>query len=365
MKIEVTLIAGAFICLTATSASGEAAGTYSAGGAVAAAGNRLSVVQEADEYNCWPMIDKVAGKIVCFYSRGRGHWYDGMRGAYVRTSLDRCVSWTPEVCITNNPAVCECAEGTGPDNNNSMLMWMICNKGRRNWHRLYRTVDGAHFTLVASPSLSPEPTQITGIISLPNGTLLSLWFAGDYRKDKDGHSWGTLISSDNGDSWVQRTIEANLPRGEWPTEMSAVSLGDGRLLAIGRSERSVRRQFQLTSCDSGATWKKRCTNISDVIESTPSLIYDKASGLVSNYYFQRGRGILWRRTVCVDEIFDKPETWPEPQEVARGGRDRPYDSGNVKAVADGDLHHVAYYSGNSTNTAVVVVSVPSLPHKAE
>ena len=28
MKIEVTLIAGAFICLTATSASGEAAGTY-------------------------------------------------------------------------------------------------------------------------------------------------------------------------------------------------------------------------------------------------------------------------------------------------------------------------------------------------
>jgi hypothetical protein len=62
MKIEVTLIAGAFICLTATSASGEAAGTYSAGGAVAAVGNRLSVVQEADEYNCWPMIDKVAGK---------------------------------------------------------------------------------------------------------------------------------------------------------------------------------------------------------------------------------------------------------------------------------------------------------------
>ena len=151
--------------------------------------------------------------------------------------------------------------------------------------------------------------------------------------------------------------------GNGPTEISAVSLGDGRVLAIGRSERGSQRQFQLTSCDSGVTWKKCRTNIDDVKESTPSLIYDKATGLVSNYYFQRGHGILWRRTAHVDEIFDNPKAWPKPEEVARGGRKRPYDSGNAKAVADGDLHHVAYYSGNSTNTAIVVVSVRAQPLK--
>ena len=363
MKIEVMLITGALLCFTATAEPDHQSGAFSAGGAVAAVGNRLSVVQTADEYNCWPMIEKVAGKIVCLYSRGRGHWYDGMRGACVRTSVDRCVTWSPEICITNNPDVCECAEGTGLDNDGSMLMWMICNKSRRNWHRLYRTVDGEHFTLVCQPSLSPEPTQVTGIISMPNGMLMSLWFAGDYRKANDGHTWGTLTSSDNGGSWVQRTIERNLSREEWPTEISAVSLGDGRILAIGRSERGSQRQFQLTSCDSGVTWKKCRTNIDDVKESTPSLVYDKASGLVSNYYFQRGHGILWRRTAHVDEIFDKPKAWPKPEEVARGGRKRPYDSGNAKAVADGDLHHVAYYSGNSTNTAIVVVSVRAQPLK--
>ena len=98
-------------------------------------------------------------RIVCFYSRWRGHWHDGLRGACVRISADRCVSWTPEICIANNPEVCECAEGTGLDNDKSILMWMICNKWRRNWHRLYRTVDGVHFTLVCQPSLSPEGVQ--------------------------------------------------------------------------------------------------------------------------------------------------------------------------------------------------------------
>jgi hypothetical protein len=360
-NLKITFAAGVFLRVCSVPAFGGQDGTFSAGGAVAAAGNRLSVVQEADAYNTWPMIEKIAGKIVCFYSRGRGHWYDGPRGAYVRTSSDRCFSWTPEICVTNDPAVCECAEGTGLDNGNALLMWMICSKGGRNRHRLYRTADGERFDFVCQPSFSPEPVQVTGIIPLPDGVLLSLWFAGNYRKAENGHSWGTLTSSDNGRSWVQRTVEGNLPRSEWPTEISAVSLGDGRILAIGRSERGTRRQFQLTSSDGGATWKKFRTNICDVNESTPSLIYDGKSGLVSNYYFQRGPGVLWRRTARAEEIFHSPGSWPEPEEVARGGRNRPYDSGNVKAVADGDLHHVAYYSGNATNTAVVVVSVRANP----
>ena len=48
-------------------------------------------------------------------------------------------------------------------------------------------------------------------------------------------------------------------------------------------------------------------------ESTPSLIYDPKTGLVSNYYYQRGVKKLKRRVVDAAFIFDRPESWPEPE----------------------------------------------------
>lgn len=333
--------------------------------ASAPAGTRLSVVQEPDAYNSWSMIQKVDGILVCVYSRGSGHTIEGARGAYARTSSDGGLTWLPETCITNDPVICEGAEGVGLDHDGAMLMWMNWRGRGRIRHELFRTRDGVRFTKISEPELSPEPTQVTGIIRVPGVGLMAMWFSGNYRSAGGGHAWGTLISGDNGRTWTQRAVEADLPRNEWPTEISVVSLGGGRLLAIGRSERETRRQFQLTSLDGGRTWKKTRTNIRNVNESTPSLVYDAGRDLVSNYYYERGPGILWRRTARAADVFDRPEAWPEPVEVARGGRFRPYDSGNVNAVADGDVHHLTYYTGDPTNTAVVVATVPAVPAPAK
>ena len=103
---------------------------------------------------------------------------------------------------------------------------------------------------------------------------------------------------DNGRTWEQKTVEAGLEKGELPTEQSAVYLGNGRILALARTEdggASTASQFQLASTDDGATWTRVRTNIRDVQASTPSLIYDAEKGLVYNYYYERGRKVINRR----------------------------------------------------------------------
>ncbi len=321
---------------------------------------RLSVVQDAPGYNSWPMIATIGNKIVCTYGRGLGHSVEGSRGAYARTSLDGGKTWSSEVCIANDPVVCEGVEGVGNDEGGAMLCWMNCRLRRKGHilHDLYRTEDGVSYEKIASPDLSPEPVQITGIFSVPGVGLMSLWFSGLYGNRKDGHAWGTLVSEDNGRTWRQRTIEENLPKAEWPTEISCVPVGGSRLFAIARREGRAPCQFQLTSLDGGKTWRKSLTNITDVRESTPALLFDHDTGLVSNYYYQRGPGLLWRRTARLESVFDEAGAWPDPEPIARGGRIRPHDSGNVTAVACGEFHHLAYYSGNPADTSVLVATVP-------
>ena len=320
---------------------------------------RLSVVQDVPGYNSWPMIATIGERIVCAYSRGSAHTItEGARGVFVRTSQDGGRIWSPEICVVNDPAVGEVAEGAGNDDAGAMLLWIRCWGRGGVRHVLYRSGDGRAFEKIAEPELSPKPMQITDIFQVPDVGLMALWFAGDYKNKENGHSWGTLVSTDNGRNWRQRTVEGNLPKAEWPTEIGCVPVGGARLFAIARSEGDVKRQFQLTSLDGGETWKKSRTNITDVRESTPALVFDSRTGLVSNYYYQRGPGCLWRRTVRLSDIFDHADQWPEPDLVARGGRERPYDSGNVRAVALGDSHCLAYYSGNPTNTSVLVATVP-------
>lgn len=355
----------AFLVGTVYAAGFQSSTKYgsNSGGASATAGNRLVVVQEAKSYNSWPVIAKIDDRIICSYSRGSEHTIDeGQRGAYVRVSVDGGASWGDEICLTNNPVICEGAEGAGNAGDDSVLLWVRCTERRsfRHKHELYRTRDGVNFNKISQPNLSPTPIQITDIFTVPGVGLMAMWFSGNYQIPNGENSWGTLISKDDGRTWIQCTIESNLPRNEWPTEISAVSLGGGRLLAIGRSERGTGSQFQLTSLDGGVTWRKYRTNISDVYESTPSLVYDQETDKVYNYYYQRGPGILWRRVARATAIFDNPKSWPIPVEMARGGRFQPYDSGNVKAIADGNVHHLAFYSGDPTNTAVVVVTAPAV-----
>lgn len=322
---------------------------------------QVVTVQAPPGYNSWPMIQAAGDRVVCAYSRGTAHTtHEGKRDTYARTSLDGGRTWGPETCIAGDPAIGDAVEGRGVDENGALLFW-VGRFGARGGHDLYRTTDGVTFEKIASlpaKSFSPMPIQVMDVFRIPGKGLASPWFAGNYKNPESGHSWGLLASTDNGHTWTQRTVEENLAKRDWPTELSAVSLGGGRILVLARSE-GTGAQFQITSTDNGATWRRRKTNITDVRESTPSLIFDPKTGLVSNYYYQRGAKKLKRRVADAAFIFDRPESWPEPDVLAEGGEARSYDAGNVKATVSGDRHLIALYSGTKSDCAVFVVSVPA------
>lgn len=319
-------------------------------------GVSAAVVQDAPGYNSWPMVQALDGKIVCAYSKGTAHTIgEGQRGVYAKTSNDGGKTWGEEVCVANDPSVGEVTIGKGLDEKGAMLLW-VRRWGAKKGHDLYRTVDGVKFEKISSPKFSPMPMQVTDVFHVPGVGLMSLWFAGIYSNMKDGHSWGTLTSADNGHTWIQRMVEDNISKADWPTEQSAVYLGDGRILAIARTE--VRdAQFQLTSTDNGKTWKRERTNIRDVFISTPSLVLDPKTSIVHNYYYQRGAKKLKRRSAKADYIFSRPTEWPVPDTLAEGNEVQSWDAGNVNATCVRDRHILAAYSGSPTNAAVFVVSV--------
>ena len=75
-----------------------------------------------------------------------------------------------------------------------------------------------------------------------------------------------------------------------------------------------------------------------------------------NYYYQRGARLLKRRVADVAGIFANPTGWPEPEVLAEGFEERPWDAGNVNVTALGNRHFAATYTGTTADTAVVVVS---------
>lgn len=315
------------------------------------------VVQDVSGYNSWPMMQAIGGRLVCVYSRGAAHTIaDDSRAVYARTSTDGGKTWTEETVVANTPGAGEVAVGKGLDADGAMLLW-VRRIGKGAWdHDLYRTTDGVTFTLVATPKLAVRPMQITDVFSVPTVGLMALWFAGDYG-DKPTNAWGTVTSSDNGATWTQTPMESELPKAQWPTEPAAVHLGNGRILAIGRTEVGG-TQFQLTSTDYGKTWKREQTNIGDVMASTPSLILDAKTGLVTNYYYHRGKGVLRRRVVNPEHVFSQPLSWPVSEPVALGSK-IPYDAGNANATVIGGTRYISYYSGKAPDTSVMVAEDPA------
>lgn len=315
-----------------------------------------NTVQDVSGYNSWPVIEALGDKLVCVYSRGKGHdIVEDIRAVYARTSNDGGKTWTDETVVANTPGDGEVTIGKGLDSTGAMLLW-VRRIGKEWNHDLYRSTDGVTFTRIATPKLDPIPVQITDLFFVPNVGLMALWFAGNYNDDAS-HSWGTLTSEDDGATWTQRVVESGLTKTDWPTEPSAVYLGEGKILAVARSESAAatteRAQFQLISTDSGKTWTRSVTNIGDVLASTPSLNLDSETGLLSNYYYHRGRGVLRRRVVRPESVFDHPLAWPKPEPVTLGS-DATYDAGNVNATFIGQKHYLAYYSGKGADTAVLV-----------
>lgn len=319
------------------------------------------VVQDVSGYNSWPMLQAIGEKLVCVYSRGSGHTIaEDARAVYARTSSDGGKTWTDETVVANTDGDGEVEIGKGLDSTGAMLLWVRrIGHGQFN-HDLYRSTDGVTFTHLAAPKLEIVPIQITDVFSVPNAGLMALWFAGKYDDDGPCHSWGTLTSSDDGATWTQHVVESELLKVDWPTEQSAVWLGDGKILALARTElgglTTQNSQFQLTSTDSGATWKRTKTNIGDVLASTPSLVFDSETGLVSNYYYHRGRGVVRRRVVSAERIFENPLSWPTSEAVAVGSAVT-FDAGNANATFIGKTHYVSFYSGKAPDTAVFVSAV--------
>lgn len=316
---------------------------------------KAHVVQDVPGYNSWPMLQAIGNRLVCVYGRGKGHTIDSDdRAVYARISTDGGNTWTAETVVADAKDYGEVAVGKGLDSTGAMLLW-VRRIGKGGWHHdLYRSTDGVTFTLVATPILAVRPMQITDVFSVPKAGLMALWFGGDYS-DKPTQSWGSMTSSDDGKTWTQTPVESGLLKADWPTEPAAVYLGDGKILAIARTETGP-SQFQIISTDSGATWKRTQTNISDVAASTPSLILDAKTGLVSNYYYERGRGILRRRVVDPNRVFDHPLSWPGSEAVAIGSKIT-YDAGNANATIIGDTHFVSFYSGKAPDTSVLVSEI--------
>jgi hypothetical protein len=304
------------------------------------------------------MIQAIGEKLVCVYSRGSGHTIgEDARAVYARTSTDGGKTWTAETVVASTPGYGEVEVGKGLDSTGAMLLW-VRRIGKEWNHDLYRTTDGVKFALIATPKLAVSPVQITDVFAVPTVGLMALWFAGNYGDDGPCHSWGKLTSSDDGATWKQTPIEPGLTKAQWPTEPAAVYLGDGKLLAIGRTEVGA-AQFQMVSSDYGKTWTRERTNIGDVHASTPSLILDAKTGLLSNYYYQRGKaGLLRRRVVAPDRVFSHPLSWPASDPVAAGSQIT-FDAGNANATAIKGTHYVAFYSGKAPDTAVLMAVLPA------
>lgn len=317
------------------------------------------VVENKKGYNSWPMIQAWKGKLFYLYTRGSGHTIgEGSRDTFLKISSDNGKTWSKEIPFATDQLYGEVPIGKGLDENGNILFW-VRFIGRKNpsSHKLYMSEDGVNFKVISTPKLSPFPMQITDVFKVEKVGLMALWFATDYKTDKN--SWGTLVSKDNGKTWTQTIVASKLDKKHHHTEPSAVYLGNGKILGISRVQNGLdstdRAQFQIESHDYGKTWTTSITNIGDVQISTPSLIYDQKTGLVSNYYYQRGRGMLKRRVAKVDEILGNPLAWRKPEIIAFASAVG-YDAGNVNATFIGDTHYLAYYSGDRKKASVVISS---------
>lgn len=314
-------------------------------------------VEPAKGYNSWPMIQAVGDRLVCVYRMGSQHNPgEKGRGTFARTSLDGGKTWGRRVTVTNDPRCGETAIAKGLDETGAALFW-VRSYGPKNLFSLYRTTDGETFELISRPKLDRGPwMQITDVFKVPKVGLMSFWFGGSYADDDRPRRWGVATSADNGTNWTFRVVGANMKCAFWPTEPSGVYLGDGRILCVARTERGG-RQLQVTSTDFGATWRVEETNIRDVQASTPSLVYDPKTDLVSNYYYQRGAALLRRRTAKASEIFDRPMAWPASEVLADDHGLPGLDTGNANATFVGDRHYVTWYAGKGSDCAILTMAV--------
>lgn len=314
---------------------------------ISAFAGKTVTICEANKYTAWPFVGTTDNKAVCVYSRNTQHENDSTSAIYSKASKDGII-WSLEQRIIDTEADRDTITGKGNNSDGDMIFWNRVGSPFSNYYELYKTSDGITFTKVSKQTFSPVVGHMGDIISVPTVGLVSF-----YNTFGSTRTWGMAVSADDGETWTLTPIESNISDSECPTEISGAYVSDGKILAIGRKDASsgTHALFQIESSDYGSTWTKEYTNIDDIYSSTPSLIYDSTSQLLSLFYYQRGIGALRMRRNMLSEVWNNPTGWNASNVIAHGSTSLS-DAGNVNAVMFKTYQIVSFYSGDSTNTGI-------------
>lgn len=301
-----------------------------------------------DGYNAFPFIGTVNNKLVCVYSIGKSHTDNTNVDIFAKTSPNGVI-WSKAKKIISTENVRDTITGLGHDSLGVIYFW---NRKETPVNAdcsfdLYKTSDGINFTKKSSPVFDIKPSHIGDALHIPTVGVIS--FYNTYRANRN--SYGYVFTKDGGETWSQIEIASPTTQSDTPTEISGTYIGDGKILALGRSEDSA-AMFQIQSSDFGKTWETKITNITDVYLSTPTLIYDD-DGYITVYYYNRADGKLKKRKAIASTVFESATSWGEPSNIASGSVGQ--DAGNANSVKFNNNIIVVYYSGTDTETSVIDV----------
>lgn len=310
--------------------------------------NKEFHVTTDDGYNAFPFIGTVNNKLVCVYSIGKNHTDNTNVDIFVKTSPNGVI-WSKAKKIISTENVRDTITGLGHDSLGIIYFWN--RKGTPVnadcSFDLYKTSDGIKFTKKSSPAFDIKPSHIGDALHIPTVGVIS--FYNTYRANRN--SYGYVLTKDGGETWSQVEIANPSTQSDTPTEISGTYIGDGKILALGRSEDSA-AMFQIQSSDFGKTWETKITNITDVYLSTPTLIYDD-DGYITVYYYNRADGKLKKRKAIASTVFESATSLGEPSNIASGSVGQ--DAGNANSVKFNNNIIVVYYSGTDTETSVIDV----------
>lgn len=310
--------------------------------------NKGFYVSTDDGYNAFPFIGTVKDKLVCVYSVGKNHTDNTSVDIFAKTSPNGVI-WSKAKKIISTENVRDTITGLGHDSLGIIYFWN--RKGTPVnadcSFDLYETGDGIVFTKKSSPVFDIKPSHIGDALHIPTVGVIS--FYNTYRANRN--SYGYVLTKDGGETWSQIEIASPTTQSDTPTEIYGVYIGDGKIIALGRSEDSA-AMFQIQSNDYGKTWETKKTNITDVYLSTPTLIYGD-DGYITVYYYNRADGKLKERRAIASTVFENPSSWGEPSNIASGAVGQ--DAGNANSVKFNGNNIIAYYSGTDTETSVIDV----------
>lgn len=310
--------------------------------------NKGFYVSTDDGYNAFPFIGVVKDKLVCVYSVGKNHTGNTSVDIFAKTSPNGVI-WSKAKKIISTENVRDTITGLGHDSLGIIYFWN--RKGTPVnadcSFDLYKTSDGIVFTKKSSPVFDIKPSHIGDALHIPTVGVIS--FYNTYRATRN--SYGYVLTKDGGETWSQIEIASPTTQSDTPTEIYGVYIGDGKIIALGRSEDSA-AMFQIQSNDYGKTWETKKTNITDVYLSTPTLIYGD-DGYITVYYYNRADGKLKKRRAIASTVFESPSSWGEPSNIASGAVGQ--DAGNANSVKFNGNNIIAYYSGTDTETSVIDV----------